>query len=388
MERPALERYRFPKGFLWGSSTASYQVEGGIENNDWAEAGRLGRLPSAGTACDHYHLYERDFDLARSLGQNAYRFSLEWSRIEPEEGALDTEALEHYGKVLSALRERNLEPFVTIWHFTLPLWFSGSGGFERDDSPIIFARYAHSVASALREKAKFWITINEPMVWVTDGYLRGKWPPFKRSLRRYLRVIRNLIDAHNAASEAIKSVGGNLLVGVAKNNICYDSNYNPFNRALASFLNWFWNERFLGATAGHLDFIGLNYYMYIKFGGERPTTLTDMGWQINPRGFHRMILQLRKYAKPIYITENGIADATDLMRAAFIKDHVYWMHRAIEDGVDVRGYFYWSLLDNFEWAHGYTKRFGLVEVDYDTMERKVRSSAYEYKRICDENSLI
>jgi beta-glucosidase len=172
---------KFPDGFYWGAATASYQVEGGIENNDWAKSAREGRVPVCGIACDHYNRYEEDFDLAKSLGHTAHRLSIEWARIEPEEGKFDEEAIEHYRKVLKALRARGLKPFVTIWHFTLPLWFSESGGFERKDSPQIFARYAAYAVSKLGDLCEHFSTMNEPNVYASQGWINGEWPPFKIS---------------------------------------------------------------------------------------------------------------------------------------------------------------------------------------------------------------
>ena len=216
----------FPKDFYWGSATASYQVEGGIENNDWAKAARDGRVPVCGLACDHYHRYEDDFAIAKSLGHNAHRLSVEWSRIEPEEGKFDSEAIKHYRQVLESLNKQGLKTFVTIWHFTLPLWFSQSGGFERSNSPEVFARYAAYVVKELGDLCEHFSTMNEPNVFASNGWLRGTWPPFKRfvltdlvsitnsgrisesktqkgltPLFLYLRVMKHLAQAHNRAHD-------------------------------------------------------------------------------------------------------------------------------------------------------------------------------------------
>ena len=381
------KEFKFPDGFLWGSATSSYQVEGGIENNDWAEAARNGKVPAAGRACDHYNRYEEDFDIARSLGQNAHRFSIEWARVEPEEGKFDEGAIEHYRKVLMALKERGLEPFVTLWHFTLPLWFSRMGGFENKKAPFYFARYCEYVVSKLGGESRFWITINEPMIYVGQGYGRGIWPPFKKgNFIKLFKVAGNLITSHNVAYEKIKKVDSNLQIGIAKNNINFEANNNPINRLVSRLSIWFWNHRFLKKIKQ--DFIGVNYYFHKKFGESSKYEKSDLDWDIYPKGIYNTLMELKRYHRPVYITENGIADAADTRRDKYIQDHLRWVGRAIHDGIDVRGYFYWSLLDNFEWAHGFEPRFGLVEMNYDTMERKVRASAYEYKKICESNSLI
>lgn len=379
-------KQNFPHGFLWGSATSAYQIEGGIEN-DWSEAARQGKIPITGKACDSYDKYEEDFEIAKSLGQNAHRFSLEWSRIEPEEGKFDETAIDHYRKVIKAIRDRGMEPFVTIWHFTLPVWFANIGGFENPKASFYFARYCDYVLRSLGDKAKFWITMNEPMVYVVQGYWNKKWPPFKKNFSKFLKVTENLIVSHNLAYQRIKLARPEVQVGIAKNNKCFEHNWNPFNFFLAIISKWFWNYRFLNRISDFQDFIGLNYYFSIKFGGKKTEQKTDMGWPIYPAGLYKVIKELNKYGKPIYITENGLADARDSKRESFIKDHLYFIQQAITKKVDVRGYFHWSLLDNYEWAHGFEPKFGLVEVDFQTLERKIRPSAYKFKEICETNSL-
>lgn len=348
--------------FFWGAATSSYQVEGGIKN-DWSAVGL-----DAGKAADHYNRFKEDFDLAKALGHNAHRLSIEWSRIEPEEGKFNQKEIEHYQKVISALRERGLEPFVTLWHFTNPTWFSELGGFGSKKSAFYFERYVDFVTRNLKG-VKFWLTINEPMVYATNAYLKGNWPPRKKSFPAYFRVISNLAAAHRKAYAAVHKNIPDTRVGIAKNNIYFEAvGWNPGNKILKKLADWWWNRRFLNQIQNHQDFIGLNYY----FRNSR---------EIYPEGLYHVLLDLKKYQKPIYITENGLADAKDEKRAQFIKDHIYWMKKAMAEGADVRGYFHWSLIDNFEWEKGFAPRFGLIEVDYGTMERKVRQSAYGYKKI-------
>ncbi|MBI2063663.1 MAG: glycoside hydrolase family 1 protein [Candidatus Yanofskybacteria bacterium] len=383
------EELKFPDGFLWGSATASYQVEGGIENNDWAQAAREGKVPAAGRACDQYNRYRDDFDIAKSLGQNAHRFSIEWARIEPEEGSFDEAAIEHYRGVLGALRERGLEPFVTLWHFTLPVWFARIGGFENKKAPFYFARYCEYVVKGLGDSARFWMTINEPMIYASQGYFRGIWPPFSRNILKFKRVVDNLITSHNIAYKKIKGMKSDLQIGIAKNNIDFDSTRFNLVGQLVKFFGYFiWKHYFFKKIRSRQDFIGLNYYFHKHFGYKIYEEKSDMGSTIYSPAIHHVLTELKKYRKPVYITENGIADATDAKRAEFIKEHLRWVHRAIHDGVDVRGYFYWSLLDNFEWDKGFKPRFGLVEMNYETMGRNIRPSAYEYARICKTNSII
>ncbi len=404
---------KFPEGFYWGAATAAYQVEGGIENTDWAEAGRDGRVPVCGQACDHYHSFDTDFDIAKSLGHTAHRFSVEWARIEPEAGKFDEVAIAHYRAVLEALHVRGIRPFITLWHFTLPLWFSQSGGFERKDAPEIFARYCAFVTSRLSDLCQNFSTMNEPAVFASNGWLRGSWPPFKRftltdlvaitnsgrqyeakasrglkPLFLYFKVMKNLATSHNLAYVEIKKVSPMVDVSVVKHVIVFDANWNPFNKIKAWGANYFWTHKFMKRVYKHCDSIGLNYYFYTQFGDKRQWRKTDMDWNFAPEYIYQALQILARYQKPLFVSEAGLADATDSGRAEYIKRQVQGVWQAIADGVDVRGHMYWSLLDNYEWALGFEKRFGLVEIDYKTLERKIRPSAYVYKEICEQNAVI
>ncbi len=403
----------FPKNFYWGAATASYQVEGGIENTDWAKAAQEGRVPVCGMACDHYHRYESDFDMVMELGHNAHRLSLEWARIEPEEGVFNAEAIAHYRRVLQALHARQIVPFVTIWHFSQPLWFSDRGGFEQSNSPEIFARYAAFVVRELGDLCAHFSTMNEPNVFGSNGWLRGSWPPFKRfaltdlvsitnsgrqyesraqrglsPLFLYLRVMKNLAKAHNAAYHAIKAQNPSHDVSVVKHVIVFDANWNPFNQLKAAFANYAWTRIFMNRTHHCCDSIGLNYYFYTKFGDKTTWRKTDMDWNFAPERIHDALMMLARYKKPLFVSEGGLADATDTSRAEYITRQVQGVWQAIQDGADVRGHLYWSLLDNYEWALGFPKRFGLIEVNFETQERTIRPSAYVYKKICEQNEVI
>lgn len=405
-------RKTFPKGFSWGAATASYQVEGGIENTDWAKAAREGRVPPCGIACDHYRRFEEDFDIAKSLGHNAHRLSIEWARIEPEEGKWDEDAIMHYRRVLTALRVRGMKPYVTLWHFTLPLWFSETGGFERKDAPEIFARYCAHVVSRLDDLCDSFSTMNEPNVFGSNGWLRGSWPPFKRfaltdlisitnsgrtyeskaqkgfaPLFLYRRVMNNLVRAHNGAYERIKERSPDVEVSVVKHVILFHANWNPVNKLLARVANYLWTYKFMNGVRRHVDAIGLNYYFHRKFGDTATYEKTDMDWDIYPEGIEEALMMLHRYKKPLYVAESGLADEKDVHRAGYITRQVRAVHRAMERGADVRGHMYWSLLDNYEWALGFEKRFGLVAIDYTTLTRTVRPSAHVYAKICTENAV-
>lgn len=399
---------QFPEGFLWGTATSSHQIEGNNTQNDWWHEEQAGRLPHAsGAACDSYNRYEEDFDLARGLHNNAHRLSIEWSRIEPREGEFNEQEIEHYRHVIRALRERSLEPFVTLHHFTNPVWFTAGGGWGSKKAPEYFERYARYVAERLGRDVTYWMTINEPFIVNSAGYLDGRWPPFRRhDFLGFIRATRTMVRAHKRAYGAIHAINSKAQVGLAKNNNYFEPARGIFkvgNAIYARALSYVKNEWFLNAISSHHDFIALNYYNHYKVhvlkgsyqdrgvrpldGGGSAHGFSDFGWEIYPEGLYHTIKTLQKYHKPIFITENGIADADDDQRPQFIRDHLRWVHKAIGEGADVRGYFYWSLLDNFEWAEGFTQRFGLVEVNFETFGRTPRGSYTVYKEICENNGL-
>lgn len=388
------EALQFPDGFLWGAATASYQVEGGINNCDWADAARSGRVVPAGDATDHYNRYEEDFSIAQSLGHNCNRISIEWSRIEPEEGQFNLAEIEHYKKVLQSMQEKGLVPFVTLWHFTLPIWFVKRGAFARKENIGFFVRYCEFVVSHLKPYCKNFATINEPMVYSTMGYMWGQWPPFEIfKIEVFFKVLRNLIRSHNQVYDTLKEkYGDSVIVSVVKNNMYMHvskfSKWNIVHHIFAKVSHWFWNEYFLNKTHKHLDAIDINYYFHTEYGKSEKYIKSDMGWDLYPQGLYYVLKHASKYGKYIRVTEAGLADERDLYREKYIKDMLFFVHKAISEGVPVKGFMYWSLLDNYEWSHGFSKKFGLVAVDIMTKKRTIRRSAYAYKKICETNALI
>lgn len=416
-----MKKEQFPSGFLWGAATSAHQVEGGL-HNDWTEwekqhaerlareaEGRFGHLPNwpdikaqaqnpanyiSGRACDHYNRYEEDFDIAQSLGHTAHRFSIEWSRIEPREGEFDEKEIEHYRKVIAALRARGMEPFVTLWHWTQPLWIRDIGGWENKKTVDYFLRFVEKAVGALKEDVTFWIVLNEPNIYTSFGFIKGSHPPGEKNIFKAGKVYLNLLKAQKRSYEVIRKIDQNAEVGMA-NSFMYFEEKNSFilNTPVKNIVSYFWNFWFINRIGKKIDFIGCNYYSrhLLGVGDKKVKTgdTSDLGWEIFPRGIYLMLKDLVKYKKPIFITENGLADAYDEKRTTFIKEHLFWMQKAVEDGVDVRGYFHWSLLDNFEFpeVRGFWPRFGLVEVDFATMERRIRQSAHAYAKICKNNAL-
>lgn len=414
------EELKFPEGFKWGSATSAYQTEGG-NHNDWSKweqtTDRIKELKSkglnpedfiSGKACDSYNRFEEDFDIAKELNHNVHRFSIEWSRIEPKEGRFDTEAMHHYINVVKALRERGIEPMVQLWHFTNPVWFAEKGGFINPNSPEIFTRYVKYVVDNLKDRVGLWITFNEAAsVYTGFSYLNGQWPPQHRNIFEFYKVRNNFIKAQALAYREIKKIynvppampdnnshtSHNVEVGLVESNTYSAHGRRWYEKIIGKFYNYQRNMYFFDKALPYYDFLGLNYYHVDRRAPGSFRTLPrqgwmpEMDWETYPKGIYHRLMELKKFKKPIYITENGIADGKDELRGKFIKEHLRWVWQAIHDGADVRGYLYWSLLDNFEWARGFGPRFGLVKVDFSTFERSIRSSALEYAKICRENKI-
>ena len=392
---------KFPDGFLWGAATSAYQVEGGITNNDWAVSKRFA---PAGRACDHYNRFEEDFAIAKSLNQNAHRLSLEWSRIEPSQGVWDEEEIHHYFHVLQSLKRNGFTTFVTLHHFTNPIWFASQGGWTNPKAIEYFANFVEKVIHELGSMIVFWVTVNEPNIYANLGFFRGLWPPFQRGLLKTYKVYQHMLMAHNRAYEMIHAYYPEAQVGFAQ-NISFNQPYKAssfFDNSLVKFSDWVNIDYAYMHTRS--DFIGLNHYSrnLRKFGNferhrpvkQKEPELSDKGWEIYPEGIYKVLMGLKRFGKPIYITENGVADAGDKKRAKFIVEYLLAIHRAIEKAIPVRGYFYWSLMDNYEWPvkkeekTGYEMKFGLVEIDFvHNLKRTVRKSARVYAKICKSNQL-
>lgn len=416
---------RLPADFLIGCATAAHQVEGNIDN-DWMRWARDDRSrivdgSDASVACDHYRRYRADLEQLAAMHQNAQRFSLEWARIEPRAGCFDGAALAHYEDVVRTCRANGMEPVVTLHHFSLPNWLADNGGVLHPHAPRLFARYAAACAERLGGDVQWWITLNEPTVLAFMGYLNGRWPPGEQSLPRMLAVLRALARMHAAGATALRSVarrhGWTVRVSIAHQERPQrpQSRRSPLDHAVALFPNWVFNRWFLrccvsgrllppvgtGARVaglrGSLDYIGVNYYTYdiAHFDVRSPRTLftrqashpglprSTFDWTIDPPAMRDALLALwREFSLPLLITENGVADRHDELRPAYIRDHLNAVLDAVDAGADVRGYLHWTAWDNWEWAEGYTQRFGLFAVDRKTQERIAKPSAALYAEIC------
>ncbi len=407
---------KFPRGFLWGAATSAHQVEGGNIHNDWwlweQKKGNVKNNDQSGKATDHYNRYEEDFDWAKSLDHNAHRLSIEWSRIEPEEGKWNFDEVAHYRNVLKALRKRKLKAMLTLHHFTNPAWIAKQGGWNNSDTPRYFARYATFIAEHLGEYVDFWVTINEPIIYIGQGYGMADWPPQRKSFFAAAGAFLRLSKGHQLAYKAIhaqldekgrkKKRKKIVQVGIAKNQLSITMYRNRFIDYLYVRVSEFvWNDLFfLWTRLKYFDFIGVNYYfhqrvkrakgrgfIYVDVRSEEKRESSDLGWEVFAPGLFNVLMDLRKYKKPMYVTENGISTTNDDKRVRYIVVHLKELYHALEAGLDVKGYFHWSLLDNFEWSQGFTPRFGLIEVNYKTFKRTPRPSAFIYSQICRDNEI-
>jgi beta-glucosidase len=404
-----------PRGFFLGVATSAYQIEGGART-DWSDWER-GRYPdgtphvaggaSAARAADSWNLWRQDIAACEQLGANMYRLGVEWARLEPTEGAWDEAAAARYREMFAALRAARIEPMVTLYHFTLPPWVAARGGWDWDGAPAALAAFARRAGAAFGDLVDWWITLNEPNVYVAKGYLAGQWPPGAKDPARAVRALAAFERAHGLMAEALRAAdkkdadgdGHATRVGIAHNVRVFDPrSWSPIDHYAARVADDFYNQQFLDAVtsgrlraklprvaqidepfpalAGSFDFLGLNYYtreltVGHLFGDKhyeptvalgRPTS--DMGWEIYPEGLYRVLMRYAKSPWPLFVTENGVADARGDLRPDFLRAHLYALERARADGANVIGYLHWSLIDNFEWSHGWNGRFGLFSIDF------------------------
>jgi beta-glucosidase len=405
-----------PSGMFLGAATSAYQIEGG-NRNDWTqwEAGNypdgtphIADGASAARTADSWNLWRADLAALQLIGANAYRLGVEWSRLEPAPGLWDQAAAARYHEMFAALRAARVTPIVTLYHFTLPAWVSRQGGWEWPGAPDALAAFAGRAGAAFGDEVDWWCTINEPNVLVAKGYLAGEWPPGVRDPARAARVMAALERAHGLMAEALRREdrvdadgdGHATRVGIAQNFRIFDPySANPVDRLVAHAADAFYNESFLDAVAsgrvrakiprvididepfpplrGSFDYLGVNYYtrelvIGHLFGSTvyTPAAMpgrprSDLGWEIYPEGLYRVLMAHAGRGWPILVTENGVADGPGTARSAFLRAHVYALDRARADGAPVIGYIHWSLIDNFEWSHGYRGRFGLFSIDFD-----------------------
>ncbi|HSQ38668.1 MAG TPA: family 1 glycosylhydrolase [Anaerolineales bacterium] len=417
--------YHFPKGFLWGAATAAHQVEGNNTNNNWWKWEQEGHTNGkSGLACDWWGgRWREDFDRAAEAGQNAHRLSVEWSRIQPAPDRWDEDALEKYRAMLRGLKERGMTPMVSLHHFSDPLWLTGMQGWETDAVVPLFAKFVRKTVEALKEYCTLWCTINEPNVYAIEGYIRAHFPPGKSDLRLALQVQANMARAHAAAYRAIHEIQPEARVGYALHfrpqetahawfpldRLMRNVKFEAINMAFPSVISTGIMRSPVGKISipeakGTQDYFGLNYYsvdtvafdlfnpgeLFSRSFFPKGTDLADAGQNSNtPEGFFWAFKWVtRLYPNlPILVTENGIEDINDRIRPRYLAQHIHQMWRGVNFNWPIKGYFHWSLVDNFEWERGWTQRFGLWALDPETQKRTKRPSADLYAAICHENGL-
>ncbi|MFN3705813.1 MAG: GH1 family beta-glucosidase [Thermoflexales bacterium] len=433
----------FPSGFLWGAATSSYQIEGAVNEDGrgrsiWDDFCRYKDAIADGSdgsvACEHYHRYREDVALMQQLGLKAYRFSVAWPRILPEgRGAINWKGIAFYDRLVDALLDANIRPFVTLYHWDLPSALNAQGGWTTRDCAAWFADYATVVVRALGDRVKDWITLNEPWCSAYLGYELGVHAPGYQSKALASRAAHNLLLAHALGLQAIRAAGDNeTRVGITLNfdprlpasdsaedqraaEEAFDWQYEAFAEPiLTSSYSQRMLERMAGAAdiragdmamiAARNDFIGVNYYTATRISAARGEVFDDkpeftlMNWAVRPEGLYALLIKLHRVTNgslPIYITENGASfeDTNvngrfhDDRRIAYLRAHFEAAHRAIQQGVDLRGFFVWSLMDNFEWALGYRQFFGLVHVDYATQRRTIKDSGYFLRDVIAANAI-
>lgn len=420
--------YHFPRGFLWGTATASHQVEGNNTNNQWWKFEEEGHTNGrSGLACDWWGgRWREDFDRAAETGQNAHRFSIEWSRIQPEPDRWDEDALDRYRTMLRGLKERGMTPMITLHHFSDPLWLYEECGWEKESVVPQFEKYVRKTVDALKEYATTWCTINEPNVYALSGYVTGDFPTCKdghRGVKSAMNVMANMLRGHAAAYRAIHEIQPEARVGYAHHyrpmipkrawspldRLMRSIRYNGLNMGFPSGISNGVMKTPVGnfripEAKGTQDFFGLNYYsvdtvwfdfrnrdeLFTASGYPENADLSSTGFIANiPQGLFQSIKWVtRTYPNlPILITENGVEDAADSMRPRYLAQHLHQIWKAVNFNWPVKGYYHWSLVDNFEWERGWTQRFGLWALDLESQKRTKRPSADLYAEICKENAL-
>lgn len=405
--------------FLWGAALSEYQVSGSAicKKSNWS-AREKKLKDKSGDACQFWDRYPEDIAIMKTLGIQSLRFSIEWCVIEPEKGTINYEALEHYRQLLLALKQAGIEPMITLHHFVHPAWFEKLGGFAKESNLIHFEQFCTLIFSEFSDLCRLWIIINEPSIFAFQGYVRGVFPPGKMNIITAWTVLKNMVQAHVQIYQKLKTMPGGqeALIGFNHQYLVFEpySLWNPFeaipgllfnrlvNTAVVDFLKTGTfvgvqipglTERFEAPNPRCYDFIGLNYYSRAVLKSQLSLTdpliptarpgevMTDMPYAIYPQGLYDALIDLHETRMPIYVTENGIADKQDERRKIWIQSYTDALLHAKEAGVDVRGYYYWSLLDNYEWDLGWGMQFGLISVDRETKERTIKQSAWLYSDI-------
>lgn len=436
-----MERNDFPKDFIFGVATASYKIEGAYNEDGKVPSiwdvfshtpGKIKNNENGDVACDHYHRYEEDIKIMKDIGVDAYRFSISWPRVMKNTKEKNEKGIDFYNKLIDKLLENNIIPFITIYHWDLPLFLYEKGGWLNDDIALYFQDYSSILFQNFGDRVKHWITLNEPWCSSFLGYFYGIHAPGHKNLQEAIKAAHNLLRAHGYSVEAFRDLVKDGKIGITN----VTTKVEPADETEEDFYvallvdeltnGWFYDpiifgrypenarailqrngidifENDMDIISKKIDFFGINYYtrQLVKYAPEEPFMFktiegelekTEMGWEIYPEGLYDMLLKIyNRYKTPLYITENGMAGPDkiengkvhDTYRINYLKSHFENALKAIKDGVDLKGYFIWTLMDNFEWAEGYSKRFGIVYTDYTTQKRYLKDSAIWLKKFLE-----
>jgi beta-glucosidase len=414
---------QFPAGFAWGTASSSHQSEGNNIHNDWwdweQQPGRILRGHRSGRGNNFYGLYDSDFALLAGLGLTHYRLSIEWSRLEPEEGRVNAAELDHYRRVLESARARGITVWVNLHHFALPRWFAAKGGFLRQENLSYWRRHVERVAAAFIALATYWHPINEANAYAAGSYLVGEMPPGGRDFAAFLQILRNTLLLYRDAYAILKAANPAVRVGTIHVMIpVFPANpQSEDDQLLARNFDALFNELPLRALRegvivlpgsdpepvpglqGAADFFGANYYACGCVDHHEPSQLlpypagtqrlTQLGNAVHPAGLRLVLERVRdaRLGVPIYVAENGIGTDDDHWRIEYIAQHLFQVGEAIAAGCDVRGYFHWTSVDNFEWSRGWAAQFGLIGFDPQTFARRPKPSAHFLGRVARRNAL-
>jgi len=391
------------KKFLWGVVNIGQQTEGSGVDSNWERWAKRGLVPEIGKANNYWRDYKKDHTVVEEIGCNSMRITIEWARVEPVERKFDVKAIEHYRKILEDLHRRNISVVVGLWHWSVPMWFEEKYGMHHRKCPILFDRFVKFVRDELGDLIDYVVVFNEPLVYVWSSYLSGTRPPFyKNNLWGFWRVSQNLVGMHRRTYLLWKKKFPNTPIG---STYLWNHDAGRDNSLLQRTVLWgkyFWQDfYFLRSLRKYSDFIGVNYYtsnsfFFGKSGGRFGWHGTNNWhsptlWKSFPRGLYKVLLKVGKFGKPILILENGKptnSGVDDVNRQKFLKRSIEYMHRAMAEGIDVRGYFYYSLCDSYEWDSGYTFKFGLVEIDRTTGKRTPRKSCEMYGKIIRQGRVV
>lgn len=414
------------ENFLWGVASSAHQVERSSDN-EWVRNDKHIRENSGGYSLikslffrglwksnrigdqmreknaysqtankiSHEKNYREDYEIAKDIGINSARFSISWAKVEPKKGTFDEEALQYYEEMITYLTDNNIQPVVTLWHFTHPSWFFENGGWANKNSSKLFKRFVKKVVDRIGDKVDFWITLNEPVGWIRSSYIFDNFPPRNTLRRNTIKAFRSMSEAHNSAYKTIKKASeGKCKVGISATSGCFEAyGNNMLNKTIAKILRYVERDAFLDKCEDNLDYIGVNNYYHCKVDVLFRNQLSsiprsDLNWPLSPSGVAKVCEQMHeRYKLPIIVTEHGLADYRDKDRGWYIDKSLRELQRKQKEGIPINGYFHWSLIDNIEWDSGRWPRFGLIEMDYRTGERRLRESSEDYRKCIEGLSM-